>query len=95
MPLENFLSFLQQLLAMVDPKNKASVELAKISLRTVISLAETSQKVGMATLRLMHLAEAQFDFLVMHREDYIGVPGEYSENHMKRKRLEHVLTPGC
>lgn len=76
MSLDNFLSFLQQLLSMVDPKNRASVELAKLSLRSIISLAETSRKVGLATLRLMHLAEAQFDFLVTHREDFVGVPGD-------------------
>lgn len=95
MSLDNFLSFLQQLLTMVDPKNAASVELAKVSLRTVISLARTSRKVGMATYRLMNLAEAQFDLLVEHREDFVGIQGEYSENHARRKRLEHVLTPGC
>ena len=95
MSTENFLSLMQQILTMVDPENPASIELGRVALRAMRSLAETSGKTSGYTSDMMLMAERRFDSLVRHRDSYIGVPGEYAENMMKRDRLLKVLHPGC
>ena len=95
MSTENFLSFMQQILTMVDPENPASIELGSLALRTMCSLAETSGKTSGYTSDMMIMAKRRFDSLVRHRDSFIGVPGEYAENMMKRNRLLNVLHPGC
>ena len=95
MSLANFLSYLQQLLSMVDPKNKYSIGLAKNALSATISLARASGKADFTTLRAMVRAENQFQDLVEHAKDFAGVPGQYKENEQKRHRLEMMLVPHC
>lgn len=96
MSYDNFLSYLQQLLTMVDPKNKYSVALAKSALSQTIALARISGKTDVGpTLRIMRMAERQFENLAEHRADFAGVPGEYEKNSIKRRRLGLVLRPGC
>ena len=95
MSLDNFLSFLQQLLTMTDPDNAASVALAQSALTAIGGLADASQKADDVTLRAMAAAKLQFHFLIKHREDFIGTPGDYRGNQIRRHRLSHVITPSC
>ena len=95
MTMDNFLSFLQQLLTMVDKKDPQSIALAKASLIAVTGLARSSRKVDAITVRSMVIAERQFDYLVMEKEDFAGVKGAYQENKIKRQRLANVIMPGC
>lgn len=95
MSMDNFLSFLQQILTMVETENAASAALAKAALTSVLGLAKASGKADAITIRSMMIAEREFEYLARHREDYIGVPGEYQMNQMKRRRLSYVIMPGC
>ena len=95
MSMDNFLSFLQQLLTMVEPDNASSVALAKSALTSIFGLAKTSGKADAITIRSMMIAEREFEYLVGHREDYIGKPGEYQKNQVKRQRLAHMIVPSC
>ncbi len=95
MSLENYLSFLQQIITMTNPKDPASVALAKNALSAVTALAITSHKVDSLTWRIMDSAEDQFERLLRHKDDFQGVPGDYAGNSNKRHRLLNVLRPGC
>lgn len=95
MSYDNFLSYLQQLLTMLDANNQYSVTMAKSALELTVSLAELSNKIDRRTHVIMREAISCFDHLVRTAEDYAGKPGEYEENEMKRRRLELVLRPGC
>ena len=95
MSMNNFLSFLQQLLTMIDNNDERSIELAKVALQSVVTLAKTSGKADAETLRAMKLAEMNFMHLVMHKDDFSGTPGNYKSNEMKRQRLKHMVSPGC
>lgn len=95
MTMENFLSYLQQLLTMIDSKNDCSIALAKSALSAVVSLAKTSRKADGIVLRAMMIAEREFEYLVEHKADFVGVPGEYQKNQVKRQRLAHMIMPGC
>lgn len=95
MSYDNFLSYLQQLLTMVESKNAYSVALAKSALSQTIALARISGKTDALTLRTMLMAERQFENLSEHRADFAGVPREYEENRIRRRRLGQVLRPGC
>lgn len=95
MTMDNFLSFLQQILTMVDPKDTCSVELARTALTTVCGLANSSKKSDAITYRSMMMAVREFDFLVANRKDFVGKPGEYQNNLNKRQRLAHMIMPGC
>ena len=54
MSFDNFLSYLQQLLSMVSPKNEYSIALAKTALSSTIMLARTSGKVDNLTSKAMY-----------------------------------------
>ena len=95
MSLENFLSFLQQIITITDPDNAASVALAKNAVVSVIALAYSSQKVDAFTWRVMHTAEMSLEQLLRHKDDFAGKPGDYTGNSNKRHRLLNVLRPGC
>ena len=95
MSLDNFLSYLQQLLTMVDSRNPYSVELAKAALRETFVLAKLSETADGFTLRTMSMALESFDHLALNRDQFAGVPGEYQENQKKRKRLGMMLVPRC
>ena len=95
MSLENYLSFLQQIITMADPHDKASVALAKNAVTAVNALAHTSQKTDALTGRVMLVAEVQFERLLHHKDDFAGKPGDYMGNQNKRHRLLNVLRPGC
>ena len=90
-----FIHYLQEILTMVDPKDKYSVVLARNALSTTIGLALGSQKADSRTSRLMREAERQFDYLVKHADEYAGQPGDFAGNEQKRRRLEMVLSPYC
>lgn len=95
MSMDNFLSYLQQLLTMVDSRNDCSIALAKTSLSAVFGLAKASGKADSIVLRAMMIAEREFEYLVEHKADFVGVPGEYQKNKVKRQRLSHMVMPGC
>ncbi len=95
MTLSNFLSYLQQLLSMVDPRDKYSIALAKNALTATTSLAMASVKADAQTFRAMHAAEREFDYLVENARDFIGKPGDYNENEKRRRRLLMVISPSC
>lgn len=95
MSLENFLSFLQQIITMTDPDDTASVALAKNAVVSVIALAHSSKKVDALTWRVMYAAEMRLEQLLRHKEDFAGKPGDYVGNQNKRHRLLNVLRPGC
>ena len=95
MSMDNFLSYLQQLLTMVDSTDAYSVALAKTALSTIIALAKASGKANSVVLRAMTVAERRFECLVEHKDDFAGIPGEYQENEVKRQRLAHIVRPGC
>lgn len=92
---KNFLSYLQQLLSMVDPEDKYSIALAQMALDATVELARGSGKANPVTLRMMIAAKGMFRRLVAHRDDYAGVPGEYETNKQKRRRLAMMFQPGC
>ena len=95
MSLNSFLIYLQQLLTMTDSTNPYSVELAKSALRETSVLAKLSNMADGFTLRTMKNALDTFDQLVMNRDQFAGVPGEFQENEKKRRRLGMVLGPRC
>ena len=95
MTLDNFLSFLQQLITMTDPDNDASVALAKNALTSVSALARTANMVDPLTRRAMMKAEVRLEMFLHHREDFAGKPGEYMNNQHKRQRLRSYLAPEC
>ncbi len=90
-----FISFLQQLLTMLDRSDPASVDMARSALSSLVSLAEASGKADGVTLRTMYAARSAFPFLVEHAEDFAGAPGKFPENEKKRSRLLNMLYPGC
>ena len=95
MSLENFLSFLQQIITMTDPGDTESVALAKNAVVSVVALAQSSRKVDALTWRVMDAAEMRLEQLLRHQDDFAGKPGDYAGNRNKRHRLLNVLTPGC
>ena len=95
MSIENFLMFLQQVLTMTDPEDNASRALAKISLESVLAMAEKSGMSDPATLRTMRAALNAFGFLLSNKKDFAGKKGAYLENKAKRQRLMMALTPHC
>ena len=95
MSINNFLSYLQQLLTMINPKDKYSVALGKSALSATIALAEASGKIDMETRHAMMMAKHQFEYLAENAEDFSGKPGNLVMNRKRRRRLLMVLMPGC
>ena len=95
MTFENFLSYLQQLLTMVDSENEYSIALAHSALKSTIDLASISGKADPITVRSMEIAEMEFYSLAKHRGDFIGVPGEYEMNARRRRNLGLTIRPSC
>lgn len=95
MSLENFLSFLQQLITMTDPDDAASVALAENALTAVIALAHTSKTVDPLTARAMHKAHMRLNGFLRHKDEFAGKPGDYMGNQHKRYRLRSMLSPEC
>ena len=91
----SFLRFLQSIITMVDPKDESSVALGYTTLVSLISMANSSHKVDAFTLHLMRMAVLNYEGLIMHQEDFAGIPGDYHNNVAKRHRLEHAIRPGC
>ena len=95
MTIDNFLSFLQQLLTMVDPQNEESIRLGRDALESIVELARSSGKVEPYTLHAMFYAEHDFEVLVRHADEFIGVPGRFELNAKRRRRLRMALQPHC
>ncbi len=95
MSMSNFLSYLQQLLSMLDPKDKYSVALAKNALSATFELARISGKADPMAIRAMWRALDEFESLAENASDFIGTPGEYEENEKRRRRLRSVVYPSC
>ncbi len=92
---QNFLSFLQQLLTMIDPEDTDSIELGRKALNAVIELAISSHKANASVVRMMMNAENCFDYLVRNAIHFIGAPGQFADNQQRRRRLANALRPGC
>lgn len=95
MSFNNFISFLQQILTMVDENDRCSIALATSILSSTIALAEASGKVDPITRRTMRMAENSFYDLVSHSKEFAGEPGDYKGNEQKRRKLGLMLKPGC
>ena len=95
MSLNNFISYLQQILSMIDPNDPYSVALGKTALSATIRLAEVSEKAGPQTIRAMRIAENQFQYLAENAKDFAGTPGRYEENERRRHRLLMTVSPSC
>ena len=95
MTIDNFLSFLQQLLTMVDPQNEESIRLGRDALRSTVQLAISSHKVDAYTLRAMLIAKHNYERLVIHADEFTGIPGEYELNEKRRRRLRMAIEPHC
>ncbi len=95
MSLNNFISYLQQILSMIDPKDKYSVALGKSALNATIALALASGKVDGLTHRAMMLAEGEYKYLAENARDFAGKPGKFDENEKRRRRLLMVISPSC
>ena len=96
MTTENFLSFLQQLLTIVDPKDQQSVNMVKSLLLDLKILSDHNTKpFGLVTRRMITVANLRIDYLIEHSSEFAGKPGEYDANHKKRQRLHILLTPHC
>lgn len=66
MSMSNFLSYLQQLLSMIDPENRYSVALAQTALDATVELAMASEKASPRTIRAMMAAKNEFQYLASH-----------------------------
>ena len=95
MSLENFLSYLQQILTMVNPHDAKSVALAREALTSTVALAMMSGKIDPMAHRVMVVAEDSFEYLVQNARDFAGILGEYASNKQKRRRLGMILGPHC
>ena len=95
MSLNNFISYLQQILSMIDPKDYYSVALGKTALSATIALAMASGKVDALTEHAMMRAEGQYFCLAENAKDFSGKPGKFEENERRRRRLLMTLSPGC
>lgn len=92
---ERFLELLQQLLTMVDPEDPCSVACMKTILINIQSLACQSGKASPLTTNMMNVAQIRCNDLIMKREHFAGVPGDYLQNKHKRARLRMILVPSC
>ena len=95
MSLNNFISYLQQILSMIDPKDKYSVALGKNALSATIALAMASGKVDAKTEHVMKIAEHQYLYLAENAKDFTGKPGKFEENEKRRRRLLMAISPIC
>ena len=96
MSTENFLSFLQQLLTIVDPKDQQSVNMVKRLLSDLKTLSDYNTKsFEMFTRKMIEAANLEIDYLIAHRSEFAGKPGKYDANYKKRQRLHMLLAPNC
>ena len=96
MSIENFLSFLQQLLTIVDPEDPQSVNMVKSLLLDLKILSDhTTKPFGFSTRSLITAANSEINYLIAHSSEFAGKPGEYDANRKKRQRLQFLLTPHC
>ena len=90
---QKFLEYLQTILTMADTKEqKAYAHMSLIALR---DLSRQSNKIDAIVVRMMMMAEQRFEYLWDQRDEFVGRPGEYTENQKKRNRLAMYIAPGC
>lgn len=95
MRFERFIELLQALITMTNPNNEEEILNARNILKNLLELARSSQMVDPLTLRTMMQAYQEFTYLLRHREDFAGKPGDVAANQAKRHRLAMVVRPGC
>ncbi|MCQ2470103.1 MAG: hypothetical protein MJ100_09870 [Ruminococcus sp.] len=93
MTIDNFLSYLQQILTMVDKNDEESVSQALNALVSVGKLVEYSGKADLMTRCSIQYAIDIFDSLAEEAEDYAGKPGASVINVQRRKRLKMAICP--
>lgn len=96
MTIDNFLSFLQQMLTILDPSDEKSVDMVRSIILDLKILSEHNSKAfGSATCDIIRRTNIIFDQLVDHRDEFAGVRGDYAGNKSKRDRLLMSLRPHC
>lgn len=95
MSYERFIELLQQILTMVDPADKEQVKYAKEVLKNLRDLAIASDKADGGVLRAMTIAYHEFEFILPHRNEFAGTPGDITGNRIKRQRLAMMVRPTC
>lgn len=92
---KRFIQLLQSLLTMVDPNSPTSVACVKTTLESILALVTESGKVDIMTIKLIRMTNAQIDYLIVHKADFAGKPGDIPGNNAKQERLKNMLRPGC
>ncbi len=69
---KEFISFLQQLLGLVDIRNDCSIALAKNALQAMVTLALDTRKIDKTTETMMKSAVDDFDNLLKNRDEFIN-----------------------
>ena len=95
MTIDNFLSYLQQILSMVDKNDEKSVFQAKTALVSIAELVEYSGKADLMTRRYIQYAVAIFENLAEDADDYADKPGASTINIQRRNRLKMAICPSC
>lgn len=95
MSINNFIAYLQQILSMIDSKDKYSVALGEAALNATIALAQASEKIDEETYRAMMIAQREYRYLAENAKDYAGKPGRFDENEKRRRRLLMAISPSC
>lgn len=92
---KRFIQILQALLTMVNPKSHESIACVKATIEGILALAMESSKADRLTVRMIRMATHEIDYLIYHRDDFAGKPGDCEGNTAKQHRLAQVLRPGC
>ncbi len=95
MSFDRFIELLQALVTMTNPNNEEQVLHAENILGSLLELADSSQMADPITLRTMMQAYHEFTFLLRHREDFAGKPGDIAANRAKRQRLAMMIRSSC
>ena len=95
MSVDRLICFLQELLTMMEPSNDLSVASTKAILDNLYGLLRSSGKCNSIVLRMLIRFRDNFAYYSNHREEFIGVPGDFQRNKAKRDRLAQTLYPGC
>ncbi len=92
---DTFLKLLQSLITVIDLDDPASFACGKAIIVNLSGLLRSSGKADHYVIRMVIVAERSFRYLVSHKAEFAGRPGEIKENSAKRHRLEMYLTPHC
>ena len=92
MSVDEFLSFLQLVLTLIDPKDSASVDLGRVALITLSGLIRKSNKPDDEVLKIVETATNMLGQLIAHSADFAVVRGDTKKTHARRQMLAKVLS---